>query len=29
MGHGSYKTTQKYVHLVDEDLMAVAEALGA
>ena len=28
MGHGSYKTTQKYVHLVDDDLVAVTAALG-
>ena len=28
MGHGSYKTTQKYVHLVDDDLIAVTAALG-
>jgi integrase len=29
MGHGSYKTTQKYIHLTDEDRMAAAAALGA
>ena len=28
MGHGSYKTTQKYIHLTDEDRMAAAAALG-
>lgn len=27
MGHGSYKTTQKYVHLVDDDLMAATASL--
>lgn len=27
MGHGSYKTTQKYVHLADEDLMAATASL--
>ena len=27
MGHGSYKTTQKYIHLTDEDRMAAAAAL--
>jgi hypothetical protein len=27
MGHGSYKTTQKYVHLTDDDLMAATAAL--
>jgi hypothetical protein len=26
--HGSYKTTQKYIHLTDEDRMAAAGALG-
>ena len=28
MGHGSYKTTQKYIHLTDEDRMAAARALA-
>jgi integrase len=28
MGHSSYKTTQKYIHLTDEDRMAAAAALG-
>jgi integrase len=28
MGHGSYKTTQKYIHLTDEDRMAAAAALA-
>lgn len=27
MGHGSYKTTQKYIHLTDEDRMMAAMAL--
>jgi integrase len=27
MGHGSYKTTQKYVHLTDDDLAAATAAL--
>jgi hypothetical protein len=27
MGHGSYQTTQKGVHLTDEDRMAAAAAL--
>jgi site-specific recombinase XerD len=29
MGHGSYKTTQKYIHLTDEDRIVAAAALGA
>jgi integrase len=28
MGHGSYKTTQKYIHLVDDDLIAATAALA-
>jgi integrase len=28
MGHGSYKTTQKYIHLTDQDRMAAAAALA-
>lgn len=28
MGHGSYKTTQKYIHLTDEDRMAAAAVLA-
>jgi hypothetical protein len=28
MGHGSYKTTQKYVHLTDDDLMHATAALS-
>jgi hypothetical protein len=28
MGLGNYKTTQKYIHLTDEDRMAAAAALG-
>jgi integrase len=27
MGHGSYKTTQKYVHLTDDDLAEATAAL--
>ena len=27
MGHGSYKTTQKYVHLTDDDLAAATASL--
>lgn len=27
MGHGSYKTTQQYVHLVDDDLLAATAGL--
>lgn len=28
MGHGDYRTTQKYIHLTDEDRMAAAASLG-